>query len=106
MPSNRRLLSPPGRTGSLARGSFFFGKHQRPLRRGPEVKHEKRLLSNALSGFDSIFLFTVSQQRNVPYTQEGQRAEREGGIRKSTATVLSLVSNLASVRTANSTTAT
>ena len=31
MPSNRRLLSPPGRTGSLARGSYNFRK--RSLRR-------------------------------------------------------------------------
>ena len=31
MPSNRRLQSPPDRTGSLARGSYNFRK--RPLRR-------------------------------------------------------------------------
>jgi len=31
VPSNRRLQSPPGRTGSLARGSYNFRK--RPLRR-------------------------------------------------------------------------
>ena len=31
MPSNRRLQSPPGRTGSLARGSYNFRK--RSLRR-------------------------------------------------------------------------
>jgi len=31
VPSNRRLQSPPGRTGSLVRGSYNFRK--RPLRR-------------------------------------------------------------------------
>ena len=67
MPSNRRLLSPPGRTGSLARGSYGFRK--RPLRLS---RCENGVLALVPRGARGLYEVPAIEHKACPPTMGGE----------------------------------